>query len=162
MFTTTQLLRHEDISLRTVLFKDVVLVCQLSVFHSEILWNGFAKTAEAAGRGPENMPDFTCEPPDHVRTHLRKWLSENRIAQPTKDSAIVGSRHHADSGTYGVVPELAAQLPALASTCMADKGMRYKSTWEAWAPVTLTLDGGDAWTFDVKKPEEGLILVGEN
>ena len=64
------------------------------------------------------------------------------------------------NGTYGVVPELAAQLPALASTCMAVKGLTYKSTWEAWAPFAVTLDGGDAWTFDVKKPEEGLILVG--
>ena len=83
----------------------------------------------------------------------------NRIAQPT---AIVVSRHYVDNGTYGVLPELAARLPALASTCTAEKRLRYKSTWEAWAPVTLTLDGGDAWTFDVKKPEEGLILVGEN
>ena len=54
----------------------------------------------------------------------------------------------------------AAQLPALASTCMAVKGLTYKSTWDACAPFAVTLDGGDAWTFDVKKPEEGLILVG--
>ena len=118
------------------------------------------KTAEAAGRGVEDLPDFICKPPNDVRTHMRKWLSENRIAQPTKDSTIVVSRHYADNGTYGVVPELAAQLPALASTCMAVKGLTYKSTWEAWAPFAVTLDGGDAWTFDVKKPEEGLILVG--
>ena len=34
----------------------------------------------------------------------------------------------------------------------------YKSTWEAWARFTLALDGGDAWTFDVRKPEKGLIF----
>ena len=43
---------------------------------------------------------------------------------------------------------------------MAERGLTYKATWEAWAPRPLTLHSGETWTFDVKKPEEGLILVG--
>ena len=88
------------------------------------------KTTEAAGRGVEDLPDFICKPQNHVRTRLRKWLSENRIAQPAKDSIVVVSRRYADNGTYGVVPELAAQLPALASTCMAVKGLMARAKRE--------------------------------
>ena len=91
---------------------------------------------------------------------MRKSLSENRIAQPTKDSTIVVSRHYADNGTYGLIPQLADKLPELAGPCMAEKGLTYKATWEAWAPRPMTLHSGDTWKFDVKKPEEGLILFG--
>ena len=52
------------------------------------------------------------------------------------------------------------RLPELAGPCMAEKGLTYKATWEAWAPRPMTLHSGDTWKFDVKKPEEGLILFG--
>ena len=38
--------------------------------------------------------------------------------------------------------------------------MRYKSDWEAWSPSKVTLGDGETWTFDLKKPEEGLNLAG--
>ena len=43
---------------------------------------------------------------------------------------------------------------------MAMKGLKYKDEWEAWSPSRVTLRNGDAWTFDLKKPEEGFILAG--
>ena len=33
-----------------------------------------AKTAEAAGRGQQDLPKFVNEPPPHVRAHMREWL----------------------------------------------------------------------------------------
>ena len=58
------------------------------------------------------------------------------------------------------MPALAENLPALAEKCMAVKGLKYKDTWEAWSSSQVTLRNGDSWAFDLKKPDEGLILAG--
>ena len=118
------------------------------------------RTAEAAARGQLQLPHFDEEPPAEVRTFLASWLEDNRIAEPTAENSVVVNRHFADNGAYGVVPTLAERLPALANKCMAVKGLKYKDEWEAWSPSRVTLRNGDAWTFDLKKPEEGLILAG--
>ena len=38
--------------------------------------------------------------------------------------------------------------------------MKCKDEWESSSPSRVTLRNGDAWTFDLKKPEEGFILAG--
>ena len=43
---------------------------------------------------------------------------------------------------------------------MAVKGLRYESEWENREPLESDAPRCDAWTFDLKKPEEGLILAG--
>ena len=43
---------------------------------------------------------------------------------------------------------------------MAVKGLKYKSEWQVWGKTEALLHSGDGWTFDIKKPHEGLILVG--
>ena len=120
------------------------------------------KTVEAAARGQRELPRYDEPPPEDVRTFLAKWLEDHCIRQPTEETSVVVTRHYADNGVYLVTPALAEHLPALAEKCMADrvKGLRYKPEWEAWSPSEVTLRDGDAWTFDLKKPEEGLILAG--
>ena len=61
-------------------------------------------------------------------------MQENRLDRPTEYSVIVVHRHFADNGAYGVSPDLATNLPALAAKCMQVKGLRYRSVWEAWCP----------------------------
>ena len=43
---------------------------------------------------------------------------------------------------------------------MAVKGLKYKREWQVWGKTEALLHSGDGWTFDIKKPHEGLILVG--
>ena len=43
---------------------------------------------------------------------------------------------------------------------MAVKGLKYKREWQVWGKTEARLHDGDGWTFDIKKPHEGLILVG--
>ena len=43
---------------------------------------------------------------------------------------------------------------------MAVKGLRYKPTWEVWSLTEVSLLDGETWNFDVKRPDEGLILAG--
>ena len=52
--------------------------------------------------------------------------------------------------------ELASKVPVLAAKCMAVKGLRFKTIWEAWSPSEVSLQKGHDWTFDVKKPNEDL------
>ena len=59
-----------------------------------------------------------------------------------------------------MVEELAQHLPTLAGPFMAAKGLKYKRRWEVWGKHEARLQDGDEWTFDIKKPHEGLILVG--
>ena len=40
---------------------------------------------------------------------------------------------------------------------MAVKGLKYKREWEVWARREAQLQSGDEWTFNVRKPHEGLI-----
>ena len=118
------------------------------------------KTAEAAAHGESDLPRFDEDPPEDVRIFLAEWLQEHRIRQPTAEDSVVVNRHFADNGVYAVVPALAENLPALAERCLAVKGLNYKHEWEAWSPSQVTLRSGNSWTFDLKKPEEGLILAG--
>ena len=57
------------------------------------------------------------------------------------------------------MPALAENLPALAEKCMAVKGLKYKDTWEDWSPSQVAFRNGDSWIFDLKKPDEVLILA---
>jgi hypothetical protein len=61
------------------------------------------------------------------------------LARPTDNSAIVVHSHFADNCAYGVSPQLATNIPALAAKCMEVKGLRYKSVWEAWSPTEISL-----------------------
>ena len=101
------------------------------------------KTVEAAARGKRELPCYDEPPPEDVRTFLTQWLEDHRIRQPTEESSVVVTRHYADNGVYLVTPALAEHLPALAEKCMAVKGLRYKSEWEAWSPSKVTLRDGE-------------------
>ena len=61
-----------------------------------------------------------------MKDFIREWLQENHIGEPTAESTVVVHRHCADNGAYGVVPELAGKLPALAAKCSELKGLQYK------------------------------------
>ena len=118
-------------------------------------------TLRAAGRGHVRITDeFKDPPPQEVQHFMHGWLQENRIDKPTPESSVVVHRHYANNGAYGVVPELARNLPALAAKCMEVKGLQYKPVWEAWSPSEFSLEDSDSVLFDVKKPGEGLVLAG--
>ena len=91
---------------------------------------------------------------------MHDWLGAHRLSQPTPVSSVVVHRHYADNGIYGMVEELMQHLPTLAGSCMAVKGLKYKSQWKVWGKHEVQLQSGDDCTFDIKKLHEGLILVG--
>ena len=43
---------------------------------------------------------------------------------------------------------------------MAFKGLACKRRWEVWGRREAQLHSGEDWTFDIKQPGEGAILVG--
>ena len=43
---------------------------------------------------------------------------------------------------------------------MAVKGLKYKRQWEVWGKHEAQLQNGEDWIFYIKKPHEGLILLG--
>ena len=118
------------------------------------------QTLQAAGRGQVCVPDFKADPPDDLKDFIREWLKENHISEPTAETSVVVHRHYADNGAYGVVPKLMGKLPALAAKCLEVKGLQYKKSWEVWSPTEFSLDDGENFSFDVKKPNEGLVLAG--
>ena len=93
--------------------------------HDPVIW--ITKALEAAGRGLSDLPINDPQLPEDVRAFIADWIRENRLDRPTQYSAIVVHRHFADNGAYGVSPQLATKMPALAAKCMGVKGLWYKS-----------------------------------
>ena len=64
------------------------------------------ETMAAAGRGEGGLPTYTHEPPTHITGRMQAWLTTHRVGQPTPSTANVVTRHYADNGVFGAVPEL--------------------------------------------------------
>ena len=65
------------------------------------------KTAEAAGRGHADLPEFENELPAAVKAHLQDWLCTHRLSQPSPEFSVVVHRHYAHNKPYGMAEELA-------------------------------------------------------
>ena len=105
-----------------------------------ITW--ITEALEAFGRGSSELPQYEQQLPENLRDFITNFIKENQLHEPTTESAIVRHSHLADNGAYGVVPVLANHLLALAAKCMQVKGLKCKSTWEAWSPAEATLQDG--------------------
>ena len=85
---------------------------------------------QAAGKGQQQLPQYTHAPPAHIKAQLEGWLAEHRIEEPTSDTANVVTRHYAGNGVFGAVPELVKGLPELAAVCVGVKGLECKPQWD--------------------------------
>ena len=85
------------------------------------------------GAGEGGLPTYTHKPPTHITGQLQAWLAEHRIGQPTPSTANVVTKHYADNGVFGAVPELVRGLPELAAVCVATRGLKCKPQWEGYS-----------------------------
>ena len=112
---------------------------------------------QAAGRGEVGLPTYTHTPPPHLRQHLQEWLDAHRVQEPTPCTANVVTRHYADNGVFGAVPELVRGLPELAAGCVGTKGLQYKAQWEGYSSTAKENIRAD---FTIHPPDAGMVLVG--
>ena len=115
------------------------------------------ETMQAAGRGEVGLPTYTHTPPPHLRQHLQEWLDAHRVQEPTPCTANVVTRHYADNGVFGAVPELVRGLPELAAGCVGTKGLQYKAQWEGYSSTAKENIRAD---FTIHPPDAGMVLVG--
>ena len=87
---------------------------------------------------------------------MQDWLEKNRVEKMPASTRVI-NRQFADNGVFAVCSELAEAVPSLAEICLSVKGLQFKKSWDIWAQTPRNYSHPD---FKVRKPEEGLVVLG--